>query len=78
MQVFDQITAVVVARRRGGMQFDGALSVNDQPRCSHCGEERLVEKVSKPIWASAGASLYFCSACDKTFLWWVKTPSALI
>jgi ribosomal protein L37AE/L43A len=58
--------------------LQAAVIVNEGPRCSHCGETNRIERVSQPIWASAGASLYFCAACEITFLWWVKLPSASV
>lgn len=52
--------------------------MSDKPRCTHCrnDDERLLEKVSRPIWASRGNELWYCKVCDKTFLLEKPGPSA--
>lgn len=39
-------------------------------RCTHCknADSRLIERISRPIWASQGWSMFWCAVCAKTFL----------
>lgn len=44
------------------------MTVTDEPRCTSCGETKLIEKVSSPLWAATKAELWFCAVCAKTFV----------
>jgi hypothetical protein len=47
--------------------------VSDEPRCTHCGEDRrdMLDQVPRPMWASADVEQFFCKVCGRTFLHWL-------
>jgi hypothetical protein len=52
--------------------------VSDEPRCSHCGEDRedMLDKMPRPQWASADVAQYFCNVCGRPFLHWLTPQGA--
>lgn len=69
-----QVGFEVMSREQAIDMVEGQINAmieknDDEPRCPYCAETRLIERVSRPIWASKGLSLWFCQVCSRTWLW---------